>query len=251
MQGRWLMLAGLLYGVAAAQAAPPPGFVVRQSLALEPARHGIRGSIELIQDARLQDDTPVWGNATDRALAGRALQGVRLRVLDAAGRVIDEQGYTAPVATLEAVDLQGDGRPTYLLRADYGSGSGGYFGLVTFPLELRAGRLQRLTAEDEGGSERLGDDEKGLGMSEPIVLTSAFRSGWVLVADGAARAILVARSRPHLEDPLVREGLSGDSVVLFQTYRFRDGHWHRWERRMIGEWEDGGEDSWPDMRLFP
>lgn len=250
MRGRWLMLAGLLCGVAA-QAAAPQGFAVRQSIDLEPARHGIRGRLELIQDSRLKDDSPVWGGGGGAAVAGLPLHGVRLRVLDAEGRVLDEHRFAAPVATLEAADLQGDGRPIFLLRADFGSGGGPYHGLVTFPLELRAGRLQRLVAENEGGSDRLGEDEKGLGPSEPVVLVSALRAGWVLVADGTARAILVARSRPHLEDPLVREGLSGDAVTLFQTYRYRDGRWHLWERRMIGDWEDGGEDSWPDMRLFP
>jgi len=49
----------------------------------------------------------------------------------------------------------------------------------------------------------------------------------------------------------VREGWSGDSIPLFHTYRFRNGQWRRWERRMLGDWEDGGEDSWPDRRLFP
>lgn len=248
---RCLVLAGLLLGLATAAAtASPQGDAVRQSFDLEPGRHGVRGTLELILDARVTDTIR---SAADSELLARPLRGARLRLLDAAGRVIDEQAFEPAVATLEAVDLQGAARPTYLLRADYGAGIGPYYGLVSFPMEVRNGRLRRLFAVDESGVDRPGEDDKGGGRSEPIVLLSALRSGWVLIRDGEddTKAILVARSRPHLEDPQVREGFSGDSVILFQTYRYRGGQWHRWERRMIGEWEDGGEDSWPDRRLFP
>lgn len=232
---RWCAVAACLLAMCAAAVAaePPAGYAVRHSLALAPDRHGVAGTLELLQDD-----------------AGR--RGTRLRVIDRSGLVLDERLFEPPDATLETLDLQGDGRPVFLLRVDYGAGIGARYGLVSFLMEVRAGRLRPLHALDESGSDRPFEDEKGAGAAVPIMLISGLRAGWVLIGDGPGRkAILAARSRPHLEDPRVREGYSGDNVILFHTYRFRDGRWHRWERRMLGDWEDGGEDSWPDRRLFP
>jgi len=231
--GAWVWMLAILWSTAAA-AAPPQGYAVRQSLDLDAGLTGVNGRLELLQDA---DTTP--------------RKGTRLRVVDRGGVIIDELVFEPPDATLEAIDLHGAGRPTYLLRVDYSAGRGPYYGLATFLLDIRNGRLRRLDAVDETGTERPGEDEQDRGRSEPIVLLSTLRSGWALIGDGAGKAILSARSRPHVEDPAVREGWSGDSITLFHTYRFRNGQWRRWERRMLGDWEDGGEDSWPDRRLFP
>lgn len=215
----------LWWGSAVAAAGVPSGYALATSLPLDGAGSGVSGRVELLRDS-----------------GPEARKGVRLRVVDSGGMVLDEQSFEPAQAMLEALDLYGTGSVTYLLRLDYGAGKGAYWGLVGLLLEVRRGRLQQVTALDTAAPERA---------AAPVVLMSNLRSGWVLIADGPGRAILSAQSRPNLEDPQVREGLSGDSVTLFRTYRFRDGLWWFSERRMIGDWEDNGEDSWPDRRMFP
>jgi hypothetical protein len=225
----WLIACLVVWSSAAAAVGLPAGYVLDASVALDPGYSGIAGRVELLRDAEAEPRKPV-----------------RLRVVEAGGAVLDEQVFEPAMAALEAVDLYGTGPVTYLLRLDYGAGRGAYWGLTSLLLEVRRGRLQQLSAINSAGANAGGD-----GAAEPMALMSNLRSGWVLIADGAGKAILSARSRPHLEDPLVREGLSGDSVILFRTYRFHDGRWWFSERHMLGDWEDGGEDSWPDRRLFP
>ncbi|WP_189045632.1 hypothetical protein [Aliidongia dinghuensis] len=241
------LLAGLLAIVPAAsahaaEARVPVGYAMHQSLPLDRATNGVDGALQILEDARL---TPalrrnMWGQTADtdlvlaeknplrKSFAKMPLKPAHLRLVDNAGKVVEDQAFEVPLAELDRQQLH-DGPATVLLTTDHSIGTGSYAGLETSLWAVVQGEL----------------------MPEPLpgrkVLVGSLKNAWKIVEEktpqgAAAKAVQVVACHPNFANP--NWAATEEFVVELTTYRFAGGAWQAATNSLTGYWENDG--AWPD-----
>jgi len=231
----------------ATQAVIPSGYEVYQNEVLEPSECGMAGVLQILQDRRvIQQYRDSWGNTNDPqmalaedgeqgegrafldAIAHRPLRNGRLRLIDAGGKVLNDEEFEVPLAKIDKVHLYGSKFPTYQVSADYGVGFGSYAGPITKFAEVRNGRLKYVEA--------IGPDRQ----ASVISLMESLKTAWAVVPArmGGGMEIREIASRP---DPTKKQG--DGFVVEYVTYRNGPQGWRRFAHEEQGLWENGDDDS--------
>ena len=239
-----------------ADTALPNGYVLRQSVALDPKQNGLQGFMQILEDARItpQMRKAMWGvagRAPDMVLSKEELQGLgttplnaHLRLVGISGQVISDDVLEVPLAAIKTAFLYGTAFPTYLVTADYSIGMGSYAGPLTMLAEVRDGHLQYIQAveNENSGKDRIG-------------LARTLKTEWRIVAarHGPGKEIEEIACRPNFDKPVSdNEEFSPDDFwIIYSTYRFDGTRWHVATRRVAGFWENEGPNSWPAQNLFP
>jgi hypothetical protein len=221
------------------------GYTVYQSVRLDPAKTGVKGFLQVLQDERVTPEyRDKWGNtnAPDMILGKNEplllsikqhpLKNGRLRLISPEGRAIAEEPFEVPLARIETAFLYGTKFPTYLVEADYGIGMGPYAGPATMFLEIRKGKLHYIRA---------------VGEKNRLSLGYSLQNAWKLVPakNGAGQEIEFIQCHPNWKKPK-----SDEFVVVYATYRFDGKSWHRKSRQEVGYF-DSGESDWPARIAFP
>jgi hypothetical protein len=177
-------------------------------LPLTEARHGIRGELAVMVDARLpdaqlRDDRGYFPE--EEAL--RSASSVQLRRPD--GTVVDELTLY-PAVDVTARNL-GDGADTFFATEHVACLAGHWCGWRTVLFQVQSGRLVRLRAVSEAGEERA------------LAVTASLGSRWALVPQKGRLEQLVYQV----------EGPSGlDQPVFVETrFFFSNGRWRFSELR--------------------
>ena len=221
--------------------APPAGYAVHQSLALDQAANGIDGALQILEDNRITPAlrSDMWQQTTDldlvlaaddplrKALSKTPLRDAHLRLIDAAGKVTADQAFDVPLAEIDR-QLLHEGAPTFLVSADHSLGIGSYAGLETSLMAVDHGELR---PEELPGRKALG---------------SALKNAWRVVDDATpgttGKAIQVIACHPNWANPAWAE--HQEFVVDQTTYRFAAGAWHDTTKTAVGFWES--DQDWPD-----
>ncbi len=228
----------------------PAGYVIYQTVALDPVQSGMSGALQILQDRRVTAAyRETWGTSSDpevglgeddpfvKAIAKEPLKNGRLRLVDQQGHVLVEEEFGAPLAKLETKFLYGSKFPTYLVTVDYGVGFGSYAGPGTELAEVRQGKLQFLHPVEK-------TDNK----DNRIALGRSLKNGWEIVrsATGTGKDILQVQCHPNFDNPKWAD--AEEFVVVYTRYSF-DGHdWHQASRKRIGFWES---EDFPAPSYFP
>jgi hypothetical protein len=222
------------------------GYAVILRSPLSKTSNGIDGYLELRQDARL---TPklralLWGTGNvdideNRDLAifkSEPPRNASIRIVDQAGKVLEEQALERPLAKLRTAKLYGDSRVTYLLTVDYSAGFGSYSGPITNLAEVKGARLRWVEALEAIG-----------GSSRKISLMDSLKTTWKFVdsPDGKGKQILLAQCRP--DGSFV--GGDQDFKTKYARFYFDGTKWVVLERTVRGFTEF--EQSFPSRRYFP
>jgi len=229
----------------AAPTKTPKGYTVFQSVRLDPAKTGVKGFLQVLQDDRVTPEyRDKWGdtNAPDMVLGKHEplmlsiekhpLKNGRLRLISPEGVVLAEETFEVPLARIETEFLYGTKFPTYLVQADYGIGMGSYAGPATEFLEIRKGKLHYIRAVGEKDRLSLGD---------------SLKNAWKLVRaiNGVGKEIEFIQCHPNWSKPK-----SDEFVLVYATYRFDGKRWHRNSKQKAGYF-DSGEIDWPARIEFP
>jgi hypothetical protein len=182
---------------------------LHRRLALTEARHGIRGELAVMVDARLPDsqlrDGPGYFPEEE---ALRSASSVQLRRPD--GTVVDELTLY-PAVDVTARSL-GDGTDTFLATEHIACLAGHWCGWRTVLFQVQNGRLVRLRAAGESGEEH------------ELVVTASLGSRWALVSPKKGQ---VEELVYQVEAP---SGL--DQPVFVETrFSFVNGRWRFNEAR--------------------
>ena len=225
-------------------------------------RHGLDGSLRLLEDARITDATrsgPDYFMAqlkTQKDDAGDPEKLSRwkplldhppkpavLRIVDRRGREVHSHILDLPFAGLKKVSLYDSDKETFLVMVDFGTGMGTDNGPVTYPLEVADTGFQWLTTVDKTTCER-----------KQILLKQSSKAAWkpVSTLGGGSRDFLQVSSSL----PLEKEGDDqSEFVTSFTRIHFNGTDWMKLERREPGYWEsDGGfpaEDRFPAYSASP
>jgi len=226
-------------------------YAVYQSIPLNPTENGIEGSLQILQDKRVTPEyRKTWGMSANpqsalgedaplvQSIKARPLQDGHLRLVGVDGRKIVDEALEAPLGEVKEVFLYGTKFPTYLVSVDLGIGFGSYAGPATMLVEIRKGKLLHIQAAEHAGGER---DRLWLGESG--------KSAWRIVpaSSGKGKEIQQMQCHPNFANPNWED--TNEFVVIYSTYRFTHGKWHRASREKIGFWENEGE--WPNRSEFP
>jgi hypothetical protein len=180
--------------------------------------------LELILDPRL---TP---SVVQREWATGHMRVEAPAILELRGckdQLLDRLTLDAPLARLDPVPIRGTRVPTYLLSVDLTAEAGSYNGPLTFLVEVKNRRLQRVEATASDGHH------------EYIHLALTGKAAWKKVPVGNVDDFLSVSCQPK-----------GGSFVIF--YRRYHPTRHGWKVRICsipGFWESDSE--FPDIRLFP
>ncbi len=229
----------------------PDGYVIYQTVDLDPVQSGMSGALQILQDRRVTAAyRETWGTSSDpevslgeddpfvKAIAKEPLRNGRLRLVDRQGHILVEEEFGAPLAKLDSKFLYGTKFPTYLVTVDYGIGFGSYAGPGTELAEVRQGKLQFLHPVEK-------IDTK----SNRIALGHSLKNGWEIVqsATGIGKDILQVQCHPNFDNPKWAD--EEQFVIVYTRYSF-DGHdWHKASRKEIGFWEADGD--FPAASKFP
>jgi hypothetical protein len=224
---------------ASASAAParPHLYATWKRLPLTLRQDRFEGELRLLEDALVTRrgavrDAPSWLGATEVPLPAR------LELVNDRGEVIASEEFDRPLADLEAVQLRGDGRPTYQLTVDYSCGMGSYCGPVTSFFEVEGPALRRVQATDEASHR-----------SSPLSFLRSLKTAWrkVPARSGQGFDLLEIKCRPsqgfwqvfarkmqHEEPDLV-------FLTAYSRYSFEGGAWvKRWmQKKEYRDLEDG------------
>jgi hypothetical protein len=227
----WLSLVALLF----TQTTATESFAIRASLPLTQAMHGIDGTLQLMQDARL---TPAmqrkfWNTGETGKVA---LKNASLRIVSRDRTLVDSIDLERPMARIANVSLyKTAGRQTFLVTVDFTAEAGSYNGPITYLVEVDGGHLKFLEATDRttGKADRIG------------LMQSLKRSWqWAPAPPGSpgTRDILYALSQPG-------DASASEFITIYRRYFFDGTTWIRVSREEKGLTEfDGGP---PGRRLFP
>jgi len=243
---RWALCLLMLATPAwADEPAVPEGYTLHKSIAVDQATNGIDGSLQVLEDSRITPElrADMWQETTDldlvlaegdplrKALAKDPLKGAHLRLVDAAGKVIVDQGFGVPLADIDRQQLH-DGPATFLVSADHSLGIGSYAGLETLLMDVDHGQL---TAEELPGRK---------------ALVSSLKNAWRIMDDPTpgpdgkpvtAKVIQVVACHPNWANPAWAD--KQEFVVELTTYRWAAG-WHGTTNSPVGFWES--DQDWPE-----
>lgn len=257
-------------------AAVPGGWKIAKTWSTTvPGDGGFAGQLQLLADVRWSpaleqamradaelctDNTGAWG-PTCASIRKQALKMAHLRLVDAAGRVVDDLEMERPGLGVQVLNLYGSQRRTYQLETDESAGFGSYNGMITMFVEVRGGHLQWLQSQQ--------------GMNDApqrMRFMSSLKTAWKLVpaAGGQGPEILEVACRPQLssDKSKVRSvGTDGSDLDFFIVYRrfylgddqlgngrtmgnaIQPPVWRVKSRSVKGAWEDEG--PFPARKMFP
>lgn len=181
---------------------------LNQRLALSEARHGIRGELAVLVDARLTraqlEEEPGYFPMEESL---RAAASVQLRKLD--GTVVDELTLY-PAVDVVARNL-GSGTDTFTATEHIACLAGHWCGWRTVFFEVQNGRLVRLRASGPDSKER------------EMALTASLGSRWTFASGkhGAKDLLYQVEATSGLDEP----------VFVETRFSFLDGHWTFTERQ--------------------
>jgi hypothetical protein len=228
------------------QEQPAARYAIAFRLPLSQGSNDVDGYLEVRQDSRLTPKLSalLWGTGNvnvddDPELAvfkSEPLRNASIRIVDRAGKVIDEQGLERPLAKLRTAQLYGDSRVTYLLTVDFSAGFGSYSGPITSLVEVKSGRLQWVEST-----------EAKTGSTGKISLMESLKTTWKFVdaPDGKGKQILLAQCRPDWssvkDDP--------DFTTTYARFYFDGTKWLVVKRTVKGlsEFDQG----FPSRKYFP
>lgn len=235
--------------------AQQPAFAIKAHLDLTTAVDGFKGSLELLEDARITPalDKALWRsggpeialNENDPFLKGLASSPLRpavLRLLNARGKVVANVKLKREQARIEARQLH-PGFRSILLTTDLSAGFGSYSGPLTQILDLSHRTIGFVSAIDPKTR-----------ASKPINLALTLKTEWRLdpVSAGPAvsKDILELSCRPDLNQAVDLSHPEGQRFFLFYTrYHWIGTEWTVAVRRTIGFWES--EQPFPPANRFP
>lgn len=203
--------------IAAASSSPVAKvYATWKSIALRRAADGFDGTLRLLEDARVtapgaNRDARIYGDDGE-------LLNARLELLDAGGNVVATRETNRPIADLEARDLRGDGRPTYLFTVDYSCGMGSYCGPEVDFLEPTPTALDTVLVDDVTAHRR----------AKLSVMTS-LKTGWDVAPARTGRGHDV---RAVICRPFTPKGAREPTfLTVYERFSFVDGHWtKRWKQ---------------------
>jgi hypothetical protein len=227
----WLSLVALLF----TQTTATESFAIRASLPLTQPVHGIDGTLQLVQDARLTVamQRKLWNTGETSTLT---LRNAALRIVRRDNTIVDSIDFERPMARLAKVRLYGTpGRETFLVTVDFTAEAGSYNGPITYLVDVVGGHLKFLEATD-----------RTTGKADRIALMQSLKRSWQLApaqpGSPGTRDILYALSQPG-------DATATEFVTIYRRYFFDGTSWIRVSREEKGLTEfDGGP---PSRRLFP
>ena len=182
--------------------------------------NGINGTLQLLQDERLNNDTirELYYESEIEFL------NAKIRIIDDNDKIISTIILNYPVADLNIEHLYGNDRPTYLITVNNYTGMGSYTGYATELLEIENGKV-RYCIEN-------GDFLRSL------------KSDWKIdyYKNSKFKQIFVVSC--HMGDDFK------DFVIDYIRYYFDGNKWQRNIKTVKGFWESGEED-FPSYDLFP
>jgi hypothetical protein len=229
-------------------------YKVAKSYPLAKASHGIDGVLQLLQDSRLPKDAynKEYGTAFSdmNMIDGKFLPlfkvnpplGAVLRIMAKEKeffRISESHTYNpAPVAWLEAHQLTGTGRQSFLFTLDESIGMGSYAGPVTHFYDIVDGKLKPIEYLD-----------KKTGKREEMVLMRSLKTGWKLVKsiDGNTTDILHIACRPDWDS---KKNDLDEFLVYFDRFHFDGKEWVKYQRIENDFWEKEDE-GLPPISRFP
>jgi len=246
-----LVLANLVVATHGAEVTTiPDGYSIHQNVPLHGASSKVRGSLQVLEDARLTPDLreTMWAGLNDplASLEGLGyakddplydsfnrdpIKAVRIRLSDRAGHSLDEREFDWPLGQVEDETVNLGDRVAYLVTINSSNGSGAYTG-DTYVGLISDGKLRWQSVIDDKTA-------KG----KELVLTRSLKEDWRIADDAAGhQTILAVGSHPN-------RPATEDLVVDYNRIVFRDGEWHRITRSEIGFWDS--EHDFPDQSKFP
>ncbi len=243
-------------------ATPKSNYKIQIEFPLNKTRHGLDGSLRLLEDARITDETrsaPDYflaqlRNQNDDAgdpeklsrwklLLDHPPEPAVLRIVDRRGREVHSHVLDLPFAGLKKNRLYGSDKETFLVMVDFGTGMGTDNGPVTNPVEIVDTGFQWLATVDKATGER-----------KQLLLKQSSKAAWKLVSTlgGGGRDFL----QVSCSLPLEKEGDNQrEFVTSFTRFHFNGTDWMKLERRDPGYWESGGgfpaEDRFPAYPTTP
>jgi len=231
--------------------ATPSGFSIFKSIATSPEESGVDGFIQVLQDERVTlEYRKIWSESGQpeyvlgqedpliSSLNSTPVRNGHLRILDVRGKVILDEMLYSPICDIRQEFLYGTKFPTYLVTVDPGSNGGSYNGPTTMFVEIRRGKVRYIQPAEIRAVEDIRKQPDRMWLMESL------KSAWRIVpaANGVQKEI--QRVECHRA-----KGNVNEFVVIYFTYRFKNGKWHRTSRNEVGFWENEGD--WPPRSEFP
>jgi len=219
----------------------PENYTIYQRFPLTQTIHGISGTLQLLEDARLSDELrqQMWfvGDISySPEFVEKPLLPKIVRLVNLTGQPVMSRTLERGLAKIAETSLYNEtNKPTYLLTVDYSVGWGGSNGPITFLVEVNGGNLEFLNAIDE----KTGD-------VKPIRLVDALRWDWQIAPtiNGTSKDILKVGS--HYDFSYRGEDRFETRYIRF----YFDGYtWKRLSRAEVGYWEQ--DRPFPTIALFP
>lgn len=227
-------------------------YVIMQSAVLKKAVGGIDGRLELLRDARVNDDISlIEMNGETSELDDLNTKEAEIkemfekvpprtaifRLLDARGRIAASKSLQCVRAEFKAVKLYATAKPTFEVICNY-QNAAPVWGAESRFAEIAEGKIQWLEAFDSKTNEKV-----------EMAFVNSHRIGWEFgrAAKGKSRDILSVytgwKTSPTDAD-------DGDFLVYYWRFHFDGTRWIRYERTVEEDyWED--EFGFPKPAKFP